>query len=228
MLNITQLSKDFTLHTLHERMIAGFHDLSFSVKQGTTLGLSGQSGTGKSSVLKCIYRAYLASSGSILYQSQMFGAIDLTKAGDYDIIRLRQREIGYVTQFLQAVPRVSALDTVAEPLLIKGIDRKTARREAASLLERLFLPTDLFDASPVTFSGGEQQRVNFAAGVIAKPRLLLLDEPTASLDVQTRQAVIDVLLELKEESITMIAVFHDQQIMDAIADAIYSMQAGTQ
>lgn len=224
MLSIANLSKEFTLHTLHGRMIEGFRDLSISVRQGITLGLSGQSGTGKSSVLKCIYRAYIPTTGSIHYQSELLGEIDLTKTNDYDIIMLRQKEIGYVTQFLQAVPRVSALDTVAEPLLIKGIDRATARKEAGLLLERLYLPTSLFDASPVTFSGGEQQRVNFAAGIIAKPRLLLLDEPTASLDVQTRQAVIDILLELKKEAITMIAIFHDLQIMDAIADDIYPMK----
>jgi alpha-D-ribose 1-methylphosphonate 5-triphosphate synthase subunit PhnL len=225
MLKIKGLSKNFTLHTLHGRVIEGFQDLNFEVARGRILGLAGQSGAGKSSVLKCIYRAYLPSSGSIHYQSQQMGSIDLATADDNEIIGLRQSEIGYVTQFLQAVPRVSALDTVAEPLLNKGVDEKKAKREAADLLERLFVPSKLFDASPVTFSGGEQQRVNFAAGVIAQPRLLLLDEPTASLDIKTRQAVIEILQELKAQSITMIAIFHDQKIMDAVADDIFPMQA---
>lgn len=223
MLSINSLSKNFTLHTLNQRFIDGFHDLSFSIETGKVIGLSGQSGSGKSSVLKCIYRAYLPSSGSIMYQSQELGSIDLALASDYEIIRLRRKEIGYVTQFLSAVPRVSALDTVAEPLLITGENQDEARKQAAALLKRLYIPESLFDASPATFSGGEQQRVNFAAGIIARPDLLLLDEPTASLDIKTRQAVIDILLELKSEGITMVAIFHDDKIMDAVADDIYPM-----
>ncbi len=225
MLSINSLSKNFTLHTLNQRFIDGFHDLSFSIETGKVIGLSGQSGSGKSSVLKCIYRAYLPSSGSIMYQSQELGSIDLALASDYEIIRLRRKEIGYVTQFLSAVPRVSALDTVAEPLLITGETQDEARKQAAALLKRLYIPESLFDASPATFSGGEQQRVNFAAGIIARPDLLLLDEPTASLDIKTRQAVIDILLELKTEGITMVAIFHDDKIMDAVADDIYPMNS---
>jgi len=139
------------------------------------------------------------------------------------MIMLRGTEIGYVTQFLAVVPRVSALDTVAEPLLSLGVSQEEARRQAGLLLERLFIPAKLYDACPVTFSGGEQQRVNFAAGIIARPRLLLLDEPTASLDEKTRRAVIDILLELKALEITMIAIFHDRHIMEAVADEIYPM-----
>lgn len=224
MLTINRLSKAFTLHTIHGRIINGFEDVSFEVGPGQLIGLSGPSGTGKSSVIKCIYRAYLPSAGNIDYRSELFGPIDLTRATDHQIIRLRQQEIGYVTQFLQVIPRVSALDTVAETLLARGVERTAARQRAAALLERLFIPSNLFDACPVTFSGGEQQRVNFAAGIIARPRLLLLDEPTASLDPQTRQAVIDLLLELKGQGAAMVAIFHDAQIMEAVADAVYCWQ----
>jgi len=223
MLSINSLSKNFTLHTLNDTVIKGFQDLSFRVGQGKVIGLSGQSGAGKSSVLKCIYRAYLPSSGTILFQSVEMGTVDLAQASDYEVIRLRRKEIGYVTQFLHAVPRVSALNTVAEPLLIKGWDPAEAQKEAAALLARLFIPERLFDASPATFSGGEQQRVNFAAGIIARPKLLLLDEPTASLDIKTRQAVIEILLELKSMGITMVSIFHDEKIMNAVADDIYLM-----
>lgn len=223
MLAITGLSKTFTLHTLHGRVIKGFHEISFAIGRGHALGLSGQSGTGKSSVLKCIYRAYLPSTGEIIFQSKALGPIDLVRASDLQITMLRGTEIGYVTQFLAVVPRVSALDTVAEPLLSLGVSPKEARRQAGLLLERLFIPSNLYDACPVTFSGGEQQRVNFAAGIIARPRLLLLDEPTASLDEKTRRAVIEILLELKALDITMIAIFHDRRIMEAVADEIYLM-----
>lgn len=223
MLAISGLSKTFTLHTLHGRVIKGFPEISLAVGRGRALGLSGQSGTGKSSVLKCIYRAYFPSTGEIVFQSKALGPIDLVRASDLQITILRGTEIGYVTQFLAVVPRVSALDTVAEPLLSLGVSTKEARRQAGLLLERLFIPTNLFDACPVTFSGGEQQRVNFAAGIISRPRLLLLDEPTASLDEKTRRAVIDILLELKTDETTMIAIFHDRHIMEAVADEIYQL-----
>lgn len=228
MLRIESLSKEFTLHTINGRKLTGFEDISFQVGSGKMLGLSGASGSGKSSVVKCIYRAYLPSAGSIHYNSKLFGPIDLATASDHEVIQLRQQEIGYVTQFLQVIPRVSAVDTVAEALLVRGEEPEMARKTAAELLERLFIPSELFDACPVTFSGGEQQRVNFAAGIISRPRLLLLDEPTASLDPQTRQAVIDILLELKNTGSTMVAIFHDQEIMEAVADDIHRWQTETE
>ena len=222
-LSVEQLTKTFTMHTLHSRIIKGCTNVSFSLDQGEVLGLSGPSGTGKSSVLKCIYRAYLPTSGALQYESERVGRVDLAQLDEHRIIVLRQFEIGYVTQFLNVIPRVSAVDTVAEPLLQNGVPLEEARHRASELLERLYIPVNLFDACPVTFSGGEQQRVNFAAGVISSPRMLLLDEPTASLDVKTRQAVIDILNELKGRGTTMIAIFHDQEIMSAVADNLYFM-----
>ena len=222
-LSVEQLTKTFTMHTLHSRIIKGCTNVSYSLDLGEVLGLSGPSGTGKSSVLKCIYRAYLPTSGALQYDSERVGRVDLAQLDEHRIIVLRQFEIGYVTQFLNVIPRVSAVDTVAEPLLQNGVPLEEARHRASELLERLYIPANLFDACPVTFSGGEQQRVNFAAGVISSPRMLLLDEPTASLDVKTRQAVIDILNELKGRGTTMIAIFHDQEIMSAVADNLYFM-----
>ncbi len=223
LLAVDRLTKTFTMHTLHGRKIQGCTDVTFSLDQGQILGLSGASGTGKSSVLKCIYRAYVPTMGSLRYESEVLGTVDLAAVDEHQMIVLRQFEIGYVTQFLKVIPRVSALDTVAEPLLRRGIAEDEAQNRAGQLLERLYIPANLYDACPVTFSGGEQQRVNFAAGVISSPRLLLLDEPTASLDVKTRQAVIDILNDLKKEGTTMIAIFHDQEIMDGVADKLYQM-----
>lgn len=220
---VEKLTKTFTMHTLHGRLIKGCSDVTFGLEQGEILGLSGPSGTGKSSILKCVYRAYLPTRGSVIYESEKLGRVDLAEVDEHSMIILRQYEIGYVTQFLNVVPRVSAVDTVAEPLLQRGVALEEARRKAADLLDRLHIPANLFDACPVTFSGGEQQRVNFAAGVISCPRLLLLDEPTASLDAKTRQAVIDILNNLKRQGTSMIAIFHDQEIMSAVADNLYLM-----
>lgn len=208
---------------LGAKTIEGFRSVSFEVEQGQILGLQGRSGAGKSSVLKCIYRTYLTDSGSIHYQSETLGTLDLTKASDQQIIQLRRDEIGYMTQFLRVIPRVSAIDIVSEPLVTKGCPVEEARKQACQLLERLHIPGSLFDASPATFSGGEQQRVNFAAGIIARPRLLLLDEPTASLDPKSMTAVIELLLELKSYGTTMISIFHDKKTMNQIADKVYTL-----
>ncbi len=223
MLKLEKLSKSFTVHTLGGKVIEGCGGVSFSAGPGELLGLAGPSGTGKSSVLKCIYRTYIPTSGHINYLSEEFGAVDLAQVSEHVIVRLRSREIGYVTQFLKVPPRVPAVDIVAEPLLWRGIALETARKKACDMLERLHIPRVLFDAYPVTFSGGEQQRVNVARAVAATPRLLLLDEPTASLDRASVGMIVDILRDLKKEGCAMIGVFHDRTLMESVADRVYEM-----
>ncbi len=224
MLEIEQLSKTFQIHILEGKVIQALKNVSFQVAAGEFLGISGPSGIGKSTLLKCIYQTYLSNGGRILYDSRRWGRIDLAQAAHQVILELRQTEIGYVSQFLQVLPRVSALDLVAEPLLLKnGLPRGEARKMAAGFLERLFIPANLFGAYPVTFSGGEQQRLNLARAVIWKPRLLLLDEPTASLDQQTIGIVVDILKELKEQGTTLIGIFHHDDLMTSIMDRVYPL-----
>ncbi len=223
MLTVENLEKRFVSHFLNRKEIVGFPSVSFRVDRGKALGLSGPSGTGKSSVLKCIYRTYLASSGTITYESTACGRVDLTALPENEILKLRRTEMGYVTQFLSVLPRVPALDVVAEPLLAAGVPRTEARENARGLLQRLRIDPRLHDAFPCTFSGGEKQRVNLARAVIRPSRLLLLDEPTASLDPEAMQIVLDLLAERKTQGTTMIAIFHDRSIMDRLMDDIYAM-----
>jgi alpha-D-ribose 1-methylphosphonate 5-triphosphate synthase subunit PhnL len=223
MLTVDRLEKRFVSHFLNEKEIVGFPPVSFRVGSGKALGLSGPSGTGKSSVLKCIYRTYLASSGTIIYDSKAGGRVDLTALPENEILKLRRTEMGYVTQFLSVLPRVPALDVVAEPLLAAGVPRPEARENARRLLQRLRIDSRLHDAFPCTFSGGEKQRVNLARAVIRPSRLLLLDEPTASLDPEAMQVVLDLLSEMKDRGTTLIAIFHDRSIMDLLMDDIYAM-----
>jgi len=225
MISVENLSKQFTLHILNEKNIEACRDVSFSVPAGQFLGLAGPSGAGKSTVLKCIYRTYLPSSGAVHYHSAGYGTVDLTTISDREMIDIRTGEIGYVSQFLKVVPRVSALDVVMEPIIARnGVTREEARERAVTLLERLRIPRTLFDAYPATFSGGEQQRINIAHGVSWKPRLLLLDEPTASLDKESVGIVVEILKELRAEGTTMIGIFHDHELMAAVTDAIYHIQ----
>jgi len=223
MLAVENLEKRFVSHFLNGKEILGFRRISFRVPAGKALGLSGPSGYGKSSVLKCIYRTYLASSGSITYDSAACGRVDLTTLSENEILKLRRTELGYVTQFLSVLPRVPALDVVAEPLVDAGIPRQEARERARGLLQRLRIDCRLHDAYPCTFSGGEKQRVNLARAVIRPSRLLLLDEPTASLDPDAMQVVLDLLSEMKAKGTTMVAIFHDRSIMDRLMDDIFGM-----
>ena len=224
MLTVSHLSKHFTLHILGGKHIDACHDISFQVHTGKFLGLSGPSGAGKSSILKCIYRTYLPSQGSITYQSQVFGPVDLVTLDDRQVITLRDLEMGYVAQFLKVIPRVSALQVVMEPLITRnGLPQEEAREKAMHLLTRLRIPTSLFDAYPATFSGGEQQRINIARAICWQPRLLLLDEPTASLDSTSVDTVMELLQELRQQGTTMIGIFHDQQLMRDVTDQVYQL-----
>ncbi|RPH50459.1 MAG: phosphonate C-P lyase system protein PhnL [Desulfobacteraceae bacterium] len=222
MITVDNLSKSFTLHILNGKKIEACRGISFNVPQGGFLGLSGHSGAGKSTVLKCIYRTYLSSSGAIHYNSAAYGMVDLATLHDRALIEIREREMGYVSQFLKVIPRVSAVDIIMEPILARnGVSRKEARNRTIELLERLRIPAHLFDAYPATFSGGEQQRVNIARAVSWKPRLLLLDEPTASLDKDSVGVVLEILKELRMEGTTMIGIFHDTDLLESVTDLVY-------
>ncbi len=205
-LDVRDLSKGFTMHHLGREMDA-FAKLSFKLDEGQFVLLKGRNGAGKSTLLRTLYRSYLAGSGQILYHSQL-GAIDLARAADIDVTLLRQTEIGFVTQFLTARPRVSAEALVAEPLRRAGRPHNEALDEARHWLSMFGVKPDLWPAYPTTFSGGEQQKVNLARALIPPQRLLLLDEPTASLDVNARAALVDRLRDLKSGGTAMIGVFH--------------------
>ena len=224
MLSIENLNKIFNIQILNNIQVHGCSNISFKVEPGQFFALAGPSGKGKSTVLKCIYRTYLAGSGQIWYDSANFGRVDLACAPERLLLDIRNREMGYVSQFLNVIPRVSAIDLIMEPIIVRnGVSYVEARERACNLLERLHIPSELFDAYPATFSGGEQQRINIARAIGWKPRLLLLDEPTASLDTKSIDRVLELLTELREQGTTMVGIFHDQDIMNRTASQIYTL-----
>lgn len=223
-LKVVNLEKSFTLHNRGGVHVQGFSDINFSLRCGQLLALSGPSGVGKSSILKTIYRTYLADGGSILFHRGDGSEVDLANCKESRVLDLRRREIGSVTQFLKILPRISALDVVSHPLIEIGVEEQEAKEQARTLLTRLAIREELFDLSPLTFSGGEQQRVNIARGVIAPKELILLDEPTASLDQRSSDVILDLLADLKKRGIAMIAIFHDQKKIDQIADVAINIQ----
>lgn len=205
-LDVRGLTKGFVMHHLGTQMGA-FNNISFTLDAGEFLLLKGRNGAGKSTLLRTLYRSYLTDAGQILFQST-HGVIDLARAADVDVTYLRRTEIGFVTQFLTARPRVSAEALVAEPLRLAGTPTEDAIDQARHWLSAFGVKPALWAAYPTTFSGGEQQKVNLARALILPQRLLLLDEPTASLDVSARAALIARLAELKAAGTALIGVFH--------------------
>jgi alpha-D-ribose 1-methylphosphonate 5-triphosphate synthase subunit PhnL len=219
MIDIGNAEKTFTMHLQGGVELPVVRGVSFDVQPGECVVLAGPSGAGKSSILKMIFGNYRCDAGriDILHHGER---IDLAKAEPREILNVRRDTIGYVSQFLRAVPRVATIDVVAEPLIANGMARAEAREKAGELLRRLNIPERLWALPPSTFSGGEQQRVNIARGFISDLPILLLDEPTASLDAANRAVVVDLIDEKKRRGVAMVAIVHDDEIRQLIADRI--------
>lgn len=222
-LKVEGLTKHFQLHG-QGKLIPSCSDVGLEVHAGQLTAMTGPTGAGKSSVLKCIYRTYLASAGRILYTAHSGHVLDLALASEHQMLKLREREISFVTQFMHCLPRKSTLDVVSAPLVSQGVSRFHAHDKAAELLLRLNVPERLWGVPPATFSGGEKQRVNLARGLIARPRLLLLDEPTASLDQHTTGIVADLLQSIKAEGVAMLAIFHHPELVTRLADHVVELK----
>ncbi|MGH1481257.1 MAG: phosphonate C-P lyase system protein PhnL [Geminicoccales bacterium] len=223
-LRLIGIEKSFTLHLQDGVCIPVFDNVELDVDPGECVVLTGSSGVGKSTLLKLIYGNYRALGGKVLIDH--FGCcIDLVKATPRQVLSVRRQTLGYVSQFLRCVPRVAARDVVAEPLLVLGISQREARARAESLLARLNIPERLFDLPPATFSGGEQQRVNIARGFVHDYPLLLLDEPTASLDADNRAVVVDIIHEAKARGAALVGIFHDRDVRDLVADRTMTIVA---
>jgi len=236
-LDVRRLSKGFTLHLRGGARLSVLHELSFQVRRGECVALMGASGHGKSTLIKCLYGSYAADAGAIMLHTDT-GALDLARASPQRWLALRRRDIAYVSQFLHVVPRVSALDLVAERVLdaeaalANDVDAEAqqaaltvARARAAVLLQRLNVPPALWSLPPATFSGGEQQRINIARGFVEPARLLLLDEPTASLDADNRRIVVALVREALALGCAVVGIFHDEEVRDVLATRRIHWQA---
>lgn len=221
-MEVKGLAKTFTLHQQHGVILNVLHGLEFSVLAGECVLLHGRSGAGKSTLLRTLYGNYLPSAGSIRvrHQGQM---VEVAGAEPRQTMALRRTTLGYVSQFLRVIPRVSCLNVVMEPALARGISAGLARQRAEDLLQRLSIPERLWNLAPGTFSGGEQQRVNIARSFMVHWPVLLLDEPTASLDDANRRVVIDLIAEARQAGSALIAISHDETTRNAISDRYIDM-----
>jgi alpha-D-ribose 1-methylphosphonate 5-triphosphate synthase subunit PhnL len=218
-LELSGVAKSFTMHLQGGVRLSVIAGVSFQVRPGECVVLAGPSGTGKSSILKMIFGGYRCDRGQILVH-QGPTPTDVARAEPRRILSMRRNTIGYVSQFLRAVPRVATIDVVAEPLVANGMSRDAARRKATEILRRLNIPGALWGLPPATFSGGEQQRVNIARGFLPDLPILLLDEPTASLDTANSAVVMDLIAEKKSRGTAIVAVVHDDNVRERIADNI--------
>jgi alpha-D-ribose 1-methylphosphonate 5-triphosphate synthase subunit PhnL len=223
MIEVRGLGKMFTLHNQGGIRLPVLEAVDFDAAAGDCLVLAGPSGTGKSTLLRCLYGNYLATEGSIRVRAGD-DWVELVGAPEQRILALRRDVIGYVSQFLRVIPRVSALDVVAEPLRMAGIDAGEARGRPAAMLRRLNVPQRLWGLAPATFSGGEQQRVNIARGFIARHPILLLDEPTASLDPDNRAVVVALIREARAAGRCLLGIFHDEEVRDAVASRVLALR----
>jgi len=218
---IRELSKTFTLH-IQGTTLPVLRDLDLSIAPGEAVVLSGPSGAGKSSFMRCVYANYRPQTGSVLvrHDGRM---VDMLTAEPREVLEVRRRTMGFVSQFLRVIPRVPTIDVVAEPVRAVGIGREQARERAGELLARLRIPERLWNLPPATFSGGEQQRVNIARGFAHPYPVLLLDEPTASLDATNRDTVVEMIREVREAGAAILGIFHDEAVREAVATRVFEM-----
>ena len=213
LLSVSKLEKSFHLYQQNNAHIRVLNGASFNVVAGECVALTGPSGCGKSSLMRMIYGNYRAEAGSI-----MIGDTDLVTATPREVMAIRRSVVGYVSQFLRVLPRIPTIKVVAEPFIRAGGGETEAEQRAGELLARLRIPEALWSLSPLTFSGGEQQRVNIARGFVYPYQLLLLDEPTASLDPRNRRTVVELIAEAKLRGAAMVGIFHDVDVRDKAAD----------
>ncbi len=219
MISLKGVSKSFVMHLQGSAIIPVVNNVTFDVARGECVVLGGPSGAGKSSLLRMIYGNYRCGNGTIelRHRDRM---VDVVSALPREVIRVRRSTVGYVSQFLRVIPRVPTLEIVASAARDQGVDAVEAERRARSVLARLNVPERLWSLPPATFSGGEQQRTNIARGFVADHPILLLDEPTASLDAANRAAVVELIHERKARGVAVLGIFHDEDVRDRVADRI--------
>lgn len=225
-ITVTQVSKTFVLHNQGGTQLPVLNQMSFHVDAGECVVLYGQSGCGKSTLLKMLFGNYLADSGSIEIHTDQ-EVVDLVQAHPHDVLTLRRQTLSFVSQFLRVIPRVSTWDLVSDPLKRNGVDPSEIEDRVTQILHRLNLPESLWQLAPATFSGGEQQRVNIARSLILDSPIILLDEPTASLDANNREVVTELISEARARGAALVGIFHDDHLRAQIASRLIHLEALT-
>jgi alpha-D-ribose 1-methylphosphonate 5-triphosphate synthase subunit PhnL len=221
-LEIRDLGKVFTLHVQGGVRLPVLQDVSLAVDAGECVVLTDPSGAGKSTLLRAVYGNYLAQTGHVLLRHRE-RVVDMVGAPPRLVLDVRRHTLGYVSQFLRVIPRVPTDEVVAATLRARGVGAGEAVARARAMLERLGIPERLWALSPVTFSGGEQQRVNVARVFVADYPVLLLDEPTASLDAASRLLVVELIREARRRGAAILGTVHDAQVRAGVATRVRTL-----
>jgi len=221
-LKVAGLTKSFVVHAHGDLALPVLRDVALAVSPGECLALVGPSGAGKSTLLRSLYGNYRADAGSIRVHHDDAWT-ELVDAEPRTVLDVRRRTMGFVSQFLRVIPRVATVDVVAEPLLRLGADPAETRDRAEFLLSLLNIPQRLWQLPPATFSGGEQQRVNIARSLIVDYPILLLDEPTASLDAGNRDRVVELIGQRRDAGVALVGIFHDTGVRELLANRVFEV-----
>ncbi len=242
-LKLEGVSKHFFLHQRSNQALRVLQNVNLEVRAGECVALDGSSGMGKSSILKMIFGNYLASSGHIWVQKIGDEWIDVVHAPVREVLQLRANTINYVSQFLRIIPRIGAFDLIKQEALfhkhsqenhahslaslpispISTASENELNERVAQMLERLHISPRLWHLPPSTFSGGEQQRINLAKSLINPKPILLLDEPSASLDLSNAEIVIDLINAERRRGAAILGIFHDIDVKNALMTRSISM-----
>jgi len=210
MIRVEKLCKTFVLHNQGGVELDVLKDIDLEVEAGECVALQGASGVGKSTLLKCLYGNYRISRGSA-----RVAGVEVASASPRELLRLRRDSVAYVSQFLRVIPRIAALEVV--------LDGAPLRAQAEALLARLRIPRHLWSVPPATFSGGEQQRINLARSFLQPRPVLLLDEPTASLDAENCDTVVSLIDEARAAGAAIVGIFHDHGVREAVATRVHEL-----
>ena len=221
-LRVSGLTKSFVVHAQGDLALPVLRDVALAVSPGECLALVGPSGSGKSTLLRSLYGNYRPDAGSIRVRHDGC-SVELVGAEPRTVLGVRRRTLGFVSQFLRVIPRVATIDVVAEPAIRLGMGSDEARRRAEFLLGVLGIPAKLWSLPPATFSGGEQQRVNIARSLSVDYPVLLLDEPTAALDADNRDRVIELIAQRRDAGGALVGIFHDLAVREALATRTHNV-----
>ena len=232
MLEVRDLKMHFPIRSGLFGQVEGYvkavDGVSFEIKNGETLGLVGESGCGKSTIGRCIVRAYELTGGQILYQSEADKVVDLAGLKESEM-RSYRKDIRMIFQdpYSSLNPRMTVFDNISEALKIAGMPRSEMQDRVEKILKRVGLRPEYMSRYPHAFSGGERQRIVIARSLITEPRLIVADEAVSALDVSVRAQILNLLKELQEEfQLTYLFISHDLSVIRHICDRVAVMYVG--